>query len=503
MKLRCVFVFSLFLLCLIFSSENAKACSCVRQEVCQYFSNAKVVFVGKVLDTTERTRIVKRREKRVGSDEWEENEYVEKRQISRVKIEENFIGTNGKNEILVETEISSSCALSLQKDVTYLIYANPIKTEENLTTHFCSGTKPVSSAQEDLSYLRANKNNGAVVSGEVGFGDWWKLNPAPLLNYGVTTVSLEKQGELLQAEIKRDGSYNFSNVPQGKYKIKVILPDSLTTADKYHPDIAEELEVGDQSEIVVDDHGCFKEDFLILENGRISGQITDGEGKPIKDITVNLIPISKTGQKIKQEEPCYDTDLCLNTDENGNYFFKGLKAGRYLVGVRLDDYVDNNSVDAAFLKTYYPGASTEKSAVSVSVKFGKLTDNINFKLTRKYKEREIRGRVFFKDGRLAPRVNVRYVARTPDLKDNGITFIKTDENGYFSITGYENHAYLIGAFTDARDGNESLEAFTVVVNVLPKKEVKEVKLVLDQDMNRDCKKCGDYHEFPKTKTRNK
>ncbi|MCY7377098.1 MAG: hypothetical protein LH472_14150 [Pyrinomonadaceae bacterium] len=94
-------------------------------------------------------------------------------------------------------------------------------------------------------------------------------------------------------------------------------------------------------------------------------------------------------------------------------------------------------------------------------------------------------------------------SRTPDLKDNGITFIKTDENGYFSITGYENHACLIGAFTDSRDGNESLEAINAVVNVLPKKEIKELKLVLDQDGNADCKKCGNYLEFPKTNPRNK
>ena len=35
------------------------------------------------------------------------------------------------------------------------------------------------------------------------------------------------------------------------------------------------------------------------------------------------------------------------------------------------------------------------------------------------------------------------------------------------------------------------------------KEIREIKLVLDQDGSADCKKCGDYTEFPKTKPRNK
>ncbi len=494
MKSKIVFFVSAFFVFLFFSFETVRACSCAARETCQYFSDAKVVFVGRVLDSTEKTAAVKRRGQQIGSNEWGETEYSEKRQISRLRVEESFIGTGGRTELSVETEISSSCGLTLQKDVSYIIYAGINEAENTLTTHFCSGTKPVSAAREDLIYLRANKNNRSVVSGRVGFGKFRELNPARLLEYGVTTVSLENEEKQQQANIEQNGLYNFLNVSPGKYKIKVVLPDFLTAIDDYNPGIAEELGIGDQSEIEVSEHGCLKKDFLLEENGRIGGRITGADGKPVEDITVYLVPVSKTGRKIKQEDACYDNGLCLDTDKNGNYFFKGLKAGRYLIGVRLGDYIGNDSTDAAYIKTYFPGVAAEKNAVPVNIKFGALTDKVDFKLTGKYREGEIKGRVFYKDNRPAANVRVRYVARTPDLKENGITFIKTDENGRFSIAAYENHAYLIGALAD--ENNESLEAVAVVVNVLPKKEIKEIKLVLDQNGNGNCKKCGGYMEFP-------
>ncbi len=496
MRSKIQFVIVFLVVLFVFCVETVEACSCALQETCQSFAYSKVVFTGKVIDSTETVRTKKRTVQPIGG-ESEEEEFTEKRQISRVLVEESFAGTQAGQEILIETEISSSCRFSLPKGVSLLIYANQDAGEENLMTHFCSGTKLVSAAEVDLAYLKANKNVRANVSGKIGFGDWWKLDPTLLAKYGVTTVALVNQEKQFQVNIAEDGTYKFTDVPPGKYKINAVLPDFLTIDDP------NESDDDDETEIEVSDYGCFKKDFRLLENGRVGGKITDGEGKPVAEVTVYLIPVSKTGQKIKQEEACYDTGLCSDTDENGNYFFKGLKSGYYLVGVRLGNYVGNNSADAAFLKTYYPGTALEKSATAVRIKFGKQTEDIDFKLTRVFPKREIKGRVFFEDGRPASKVRVRYVARTPDLKDSGITFIKTDEDGYFSFTGYENHSYLIGAFTDSRDGNKSLDALAMVVDVLPQKAPKEIKLILDQDGEEACPKCGDYSNFPKTKPRKK
>ena len=167
------------------------------------------------------------------------------------------------------------------------------------------------------------------------------------------------------------------------------------------------------------------------------------------------------------------------------------------MGVRLDKYICNDCIDAKYQKEYYPSGQTESSAKIISIPLGKLIDNVHFKLSKTFVEREINGTVAFPDGRLAPRVSVRFVARTPDRLDNHITFIKTDETGRFTIKGYEGHDYLIGAFTDERDGNPEHDAPAVEVRIVPRKAIKPVKLTLRPRGHGACENCGDFSEFQK------
>ena len=479
------------LLILLVSFQTSFACSCVQRSTCEFASTASVAFIGKVIDSEELSRKVVHRELPMGGD-WESRESVEGRQVSRLSIQESFFGTQGKDEIVIETETSSSCGFRLQAGETYLIYADKSDNEVNLMTHMCSGSKLLSRAGEDLAYLRPNKNNAASLSGNVGFGTWWKLDSSRLARYGVNTVRLTGGDKLLDAEIGSDGSYSFIGLAPGNYNVGVVLPDSLTQVEKYNPDIADELEIGDQSQIKIGEHGCVKEDFLIRENGRISGRLIDEKGASIEDVTVHLIPIDSKGHRIPQEDECYDNGLCLDAREDGRFFFKGLKAGRYLIGVRMGDYVCNDCVDAEFKKALYPGVADERGAKAVTVRSGEATSDITFKLTRRYASEELTGRVYFKDGRPAANVKVRYVTRTPDLKDNAITVIKTDAEGRFSFTAYESHVYLVGAFTDKRDNREEAEANALTVRIQPGKKPQSIKLVLDQ-----IDGSGDFSDFPK------
>ena len=468
---------------------DAEACSCVRRETCEYASSSDAVFVGRVISSTEVVRTIKTRIQPIGGD-WEDEVREERRQISRVAIEESFLGGNDTMEIQIETDVSSSCAFPLNAGETYIIYANRSDTTENLMTGMCSGTKPIASAEAEVAALRAERGKLSTVSGMVGFGSFGRLDPRQLKKFGVANVRLIGTGSTEEENIGSDGTFRFRGVPAGEYRLEVLLPESLIVDGEYNEEIAEDLGIKDQRLFTVSGIGCVMKQFPIRENGRISGRLFDERGEPIKDVEVTAIPVGKDGKPIRQEEPCYDTDTCVSSKEDGTYLIKGLKPGRYLIGVRLDDYICNDCADAEFKKTLYPGVANETRAKQVIVGFGKLVEKIDLKLSSRYVRREIKGKVVFKDGRPAGNVSVRFVARTPDLKRNGITFIKTDTNGYFSITAYDGHAYLIGASTDQRYGTEHAEAKAVVVKVSPGKALEELRLVLDRSETDD-----DYSDF--------
>jgi len=468
---------------------DANACSCAYVQTCELGARSDSVFVGKVLESSVVVRTVKQRVLPMGGD-WEDLVREERRQVSRLQIEESFLGIGEAKEILIETDLSSSCAFPLTSGETYIVYAHKSDTTPNLMTGFCSGTKPISSASKELEDLRADRGKLSTVSGKAGFGAFGRLDPRQLKKFGVEKVRLIGTGHSEEEKIRSDGTFQFRGVPAGEYRLEVLLPESLIVDGEYNEEIAEDLGIQDQRLFTVSGIGCVIKQFPIRENGRITGQLFDERGEPIEDVEGTAIPVGKDGKPIRQEEPCYDTDTCVSSMEDGTYLIKGLKPGRYLIGVRLDDYICNNCADAEFKKTLYPGVANETRAKQIVVGFGKLVEKIDLKLSSRYVRREVKGIVVFKDGSPAANVSVRFVARTPDLKRNGITFIKTDANGYFSITAYDGHAYLIGASTDQRYGTEHAEAKAVVVKVSPGKALEELRLVLDRSETDD-----DYSDF--------
>ncbi len=413
----------------------------------------------------------------------------EHRQISRLSVEDTFLGTDEKREILIETEISSSCAFHLAEGVTYLIYARRSDSTENLMTGFCSGSKPAPQARDEIETLRKERGKLSAVSGKIGFGNSYKLDPQRLKEFNVDQIKLVGGTSPRETSIDSDGSFEFRGIPAGKYRLEPIIPDILMVDGEYNDGVAKEFGIQDQRLFSVSGVGCIKKQLPLRENGRIAGRLLDGNGNPISSVEVLAVPVDGAGKPIKQEEPCDDTDLCVSSDEDGSYFIKGLKPGRYLIGVRLDDWICNDCADAPFKKAYYPGVANRSRAKIISVGLGKLVENIDLKLTDKYIEREISGIVVSKDGRPMPRVNVRYIARTPDHKRNGPTVIKTDDSGNFRFVGYDAHSYLIEAYTDERGESETVSQ-AVIVNLQAGVSLKPLRLILNRKEGK-----ADFWEF--------
>jgi len=247
-------------LCLLISMHAAAgatyACVCVGWIPCGFSADAEAVFVGEVLESTELTRTVMR-----GTEQA-----VEHRQVSRLKVGEAFFGATAYSEVVIETLVgNNSCKFPLSNGTKYLIYAHRKDGEVNLSAHYCSGSKLLTTANEDLVYLRGSKGPAADVSGIVRFGDWRQRDSADLARLGITTVRLTGNGKQLDARINQKGLYNFFDVAPGAYKIRVVSPASVATVDRISGGQRRRTEIQDESEIRVGKAGCVLEDFLLRE----------------------------------------------------------------------------------------------------------------------------------------------------------------------------------------------------------------------------------------------
>lgn len=470
-KLRAFTVASLLLLVALAGGGRALACSCVHLSPCEASSTADAVFVGTVLSFTK------------GKEKFEESgqEYEYATQISRFQVEEAFTNLNGATQVDIETVIDSPCGLPLTSGTRYLIFARRDKQSDRFATGMCSGTRAAAYAEEYLVYLRSTLKEppGATLSGQVVYRSGLRDEDSPDLGVetvGVNTVILEGEGQRQEARIDRDGHYSFAGVAAGKYRLYVSTPDDLTTLERYS-DYAEDTGPYDPREIKVLGHGCLPKNFVVTDNGRISGNVTDEDGKPAAHILVNLVHITPAGE-LRGVGNEWNDDLMRRTDEAGNYQFKGLPPGSYLIGVRLGGRVEGDSVEAAYPRTYYPGVPTQKKAVVVPLGKGESVTGRDFQLPSRLARRIVRGRVLLRNGRPAAKVRVRYVARTPDRKRSDPQYLRTDEDGNFSFVGYEGNAYLVGAFVDRQDKQE--EMYAREVEIAPRGKAGFVKLTLDQ-----------------------
>ncbi len=266
MKTRILWLM-IFLVAILLGFESVSACSCVRRETCEFSATASAVFVGKVIDSK-----IEERNYRY-PDETNGVALKAKFQVSRVEIKESFLGIENEKEIVIETDNFSSCFFSLEQGIEYVIYAHKDDKTGKYSTGFCSGTKPVQSGGEDLEYVRSQKNaSGSTVKGFVAFNAKNKehLFEIPQSNFltitklGISTVLLENKTDKYTAKIENDSTYNFQNVPKGKYNLSVILPKGYKTLDDYNPAVAKELGI-ELGVVDLTGFGCDVNNFTVVK----------------------------------------------------------------------------------------------------------------------------------------------------------------------------------------------------------------------------------------------
>jgi hypothetical protein len=193
-------------LALIVGSRDADACSCALFPPCAAFSQADAVFVGvaEVVPT--------------GKDS----------QRARLRIEEVFRGDLSKGSVIeiAGKGFGGSCDFAFADGSRYIVYARNLP-DRGWNTTFCSRTKLVDEAAEDLEFVRriaSDPRGPGRVEGSAWIaerdprGEVREVSPL-----AETSVSIRSDTHTFTVETDPRGAFTFDGVPAGRYTLSVRL----------------------------------------------------------------------------------------------------------------------------------------------------------------------------------------------------------------------------------------------------------------------------------------
>ncbi len=408
--------------------DRAQGCTCGGGGTpCLAFGEASAVFVGTVtgvVKSAPQTREQARAEKRAEID------WIPPRRF-KFSVELSFLGVEG-TEVEVGTGMGGGdCGYEFEIGQRYLVYAHRSAQSERLSTSICSRTKPYANAAEDLQFLGNLRAlaQGVTIYGEVKRQTRSVKTDDPKAVGPVAQASLIIEGASERKEVRTDeqGRYRLSGLPPGKYEVTLSLPDEMTT---YQP----------KREVTVADRGCATVDYYVSDNGRLSGRVFDAAGQPAGNVLMALI--EEDGQDIER-----DYSKSARSDPEGRYSFTAVPPGRYLLAVNLTRFPQPNDPTNEYPRTYYPGVAEPSQATVIKLGAGEKLSELDLRLPLRRVARAIHVTVLWADGK--PVANAGISFREVTYHDSRNNYgANADEQGRFTINGYEGQTFVIEARSD-------------------------------------------------------
>ena len=272
------------------------------------------------------------------------------------------------------------------------------------------------------------KAGAATVSGRVTL----KNEPAR----GVT-VLLQGQSQVSsnmpRAKTDENGRFRFTSVAAGRYSIIALAPGYTSPGDD---------EMGRRQTLnVAEGEKVENIEIEIKRGGVIAGRITDSQGRPVIEETVNLSKFDSNG-KPQTYRLYYQNFEMFRTDDRGAYRIFGLPEGRYLVSVGQAQSPGSASIISIRLfypRVFYPDATSEAEAKVVEVSEASEATDIDITVPNPKQTYNVYGRVVDADtGQPVPGMGVVVGGLSQDGKPTGGwtgTGDRTKPNGEFRLMG--------------------------------------------------------------------
>lgn len=365
-------------------------CSCGDDApACERFPRARAVFAGTVLQGNDD-----------GSGTFRQGT------LYLVRVEEAFKGlTPDQKEVFVDPGSYTSCYTEYEIGKTYLFYtggsavATTVVQREgdpkpwpaewvhkrNLKVYgawMCSGSKELERAGADLAWIRralrekqATRVFGATY--QIYSSTETYFNTGSNVPLEGATVRLSGGGMERSMQSGLDGAFEFSGIAPGEYR---LWAEREPWKESY------------RQTIMVGPGGCVQRALRLEPAGTISGVVKGADGRPAKDVRVELVRFLPDGKLPKQYSERADTDAA------GRFLMEGVPAGKFVLGVNLTRYT---SAEEPWPPTYYPGRRRLAEAKVLDLQPNGNSAGLELPLPAALPTRTVRFRVLWADGAAA------------------------------------------------------------------------------------------------------
>jgi Carboxypeptidase regulatory-like domain len=289
------------------------------------------------------------------------------------------------------------------------------------------------------------KAGTATVSGRVTL----KGEPAR----GVT-VLLERQNTVANSvtRVRADesGRFQFTGVAAGRYWVSLYAPGFVSPQD------------GAKTLNLVEGEKVENVDFETKRGGVIAGRVSDSQGRPVIEETINLSKLDKNGKPQMYRVYGRPYNDMYRTDDRGAYRLYGLPEGRYLVSVGNAKTPGLANIAAArefYPRIFYPKATSESEAKVIEVSAGSEATDIDITVPDPKKTHDIYGRVVDASSeRPVAGVEVWVGGLSDDGRTTGSFIdagVMSGTNGEFRVFGAIPGRYRLLVHSNNPDGGSS------------------------------------------------
>ncbi len=414
---------------------------------CANYWRTPIVFVGQVSDISSTPTTI-------GAGERQQ---VYQQKLVRFNVEEALRGVSGPNAEVVTGNGGGDCGFAFEKGGHYLVYAYPGQQDSRLYTSICTPTKPLDKAAAELEYIHnlAKAPTTATLYGHLQ-RTGRDLATGKYLNEPMANVQIIVEGASGRHETLTDaeGNFQLGDLAAGRYNVKAAVPDYLGGTD---------------TKVELHASGCNEVYLAATWNGQVTGRVTDDRDLPVPDLAVNLVPVDAG----PVETLPYDKKLTAYTNADGRYELKWLPPGNYLLVINPEGMPGLNG--KPYPRTFYPGVEAQASATVLIIGEGERIADKDLHLTRRLGEREITGVVVWPDGRPATgATTVVLLDAERSWRQMGYP-AQLDEQGRFTLKGYEGGSYLVTATVNLEGGKQMCGG---PAEVVAREKIKPLRLVI-------------------------